>query len=145
MPEPELRWEHAACRDPTRRGILGPEVTLVARSVLSLAVLLGCGFGCAPLAPVLPSPNTDPSPDRQHLWTVEVHSVDDAAQAEEAASAARLRFDEPVTVEHIGGTYHVRVGRFKTEDEAGAFSDVARERGYRGAHAVSTPESPAES
>ena len=74
---------------------------------------------------------------------MEVHSGADAAQAEEIASAARLRFDESVEVMHLGGAYHVQVGTFETEGEARAFADVARERGYRTARAVTAPTDPA--
>jgi hypothetical protein len=109
----------------------------VSRLALVLAALVACAAACAPRAPSLPVPEADPSAggDEKARWTVEVHSGD-LAGAEDVASDARLRFDEPVTVVPIGGAHHVRVGGFRTEEEAEAFARVARERGYRSARPV---------
>jgi len=86
----------------------------------------GLASGCAPRAPVLPTPEPDPgSPEL--AWTVEVHSDADAVRADEVASEIRARFDEPVRVEKAGGSYHVRIGAFRTEKEAGDFLDIVRE------------------
>jgi hypothetical protein len=94
--------------------------------------------GCTPRAPSLPVPAADPSAGGAEAaqWTVELHSGERAA-AEDVASDARLRFDEPVTVVPIGGAHHVRVGAFRTEVDAEAFAKIARERGYRSARPVS--------
>jgi len=111
----------------------------VIRPTVSIALLVACAAACSPRAPVLPSPASAPSEapsDAEPAWSVEVHSGDDATGAEDVASAARLRFDEPVVVERIGGDYHVRVGAFRTEADARALAEVARERGFRSARAV---------
>lgn len=114
------------------------------RSALAFVVFVSCAAGCTPRAPSLPAPGTDPAAGGAEMprWTVELHSGERAA-AEDAASDARLRFDEPVTVVPIGGVHHVRVGAFRTEEDAEAFAHVARERGYRSARAVSVEEGPA--
>jgi hypothetical protein len=103
-------------------------------------MMLACA-ACAPRAPSLPAPSADPAAagEAQPRWAVEVHSGD-LAGAEDVASDARLRFEEPVTVVPIGGTHHVRVGEFRTEAEAEVFAHLARERGYRSARPVPLAE-----
>ena len=51
----------------------------------------------------------------------------------------RLRFDDPVTVAQFGGAHHVRVGDFRTQEEAAEFAGIVRESGFRSARAVSVP------
>lgn len=92
--------------------------------------------GCAPPVPVLPAPDGESAVEAAQRWTVEVHSGEDLARAEEIASSARLRFDDPVTVVAVGGNHHVRIGAFRTRQEADDLASVARERGYRSAHVV---------
>ena len=93
--------------------------------------------GCAPPVPVLPAPDGEvPADGSGPRWSVEIDSDDDLARAEDMASVARLRFDDVVTVEPIGGVHHVRVGEFRTHEEAAELAVVARELGYRSARVV---------
>jgi len=112
---------------------------LVIRTRPWIAVLAAGGLAaaCASRAPVLPTPEPGPgSPEPEVTWTVEVHADEDAVRAEEVASEVRDRFDEPVRVEKAGGSFHVRVGVFRSEREARDFVAVAREQGYRSARTL---------
>lgn len=104
---------------------------------LVLALALTGLAGCAPPVPVLPAPDGElPADGSGPRWAVEIHSDDDLARAEDAASVARGRFDDVVTVQPIGGIHHVRVGEFRTHEEAAELAVVARELGYRSARVV---------
>jgi hypothetical protein len=113
--------------------------------VLALAVI-----GCSrPPVPPMPTPDPDdqvpqvaapavssPAP----LWTLRIHSDEDATRAEEIASVARTRFDQPVEVVLGGGAAHVDLTGFPSEEAARAFLAVAKERGYRSASVI--PQAP---
>ncbi len=115
-------------------------------TTLAAAGLLLALGACSP-PPVPPAPGPVPEEDGSGVaapsvaapaprWTIRIHSDEDPTRAEEVASLARDRFDEPVEVVLGGGTAHVDVTGFRSRDDARAFLAIARERGYRSASLI---------
>lgn len=116
--------------------------TIACRAAFLILGVVGCS---RPPVPPMPTPPPDEGtpevaapavsqPDA--LWTLRIHSDEDPTRAEEVASVARTRFDQPVEVVLGGGAAHVDVTGFASEEAARAFLPVARERGYRSASVI---------
>ena len=106
-------------------------------SLVSAALVAAAGCAPRPSPPVFPSPppegateTTAPLPAEGRHYTIQIHAGSDAALADETASVARDRFDVPVVVQEEAGEYHVEVGEFASPDDAHAFLEIVRERGY---------------
>jgi len=119
--------------------------------LLAVALLGACAANPPPgslPAPDVPEAEEDVAvpPAGGPRWTVQLHAGEDAVVAEEVASRARERFDDPVSVLDHSGEYHVEIGEFARETDARAFLGVARERGFPDAsiHRIEDrPETPA--
>jgi len=111
-------------------------------TTLALGALLFALSACAPPVPVPLTPSPAPEDGDRQLapagtrWAVRIHSDEDPTRAQEAASEAVPRFDQPVTLVRSGGLTHVEVGDFGSEAEAREFLEVVRARGYRSATVV---------
>lgn len=116
------------------RGLPGA-VFRAGAAVLAVVLLGACAANPPPgslPAPEAPNAEEDVAvpPAGGPRWTVQLHAGEDSVVAEEVASRARERFDDPVAVLDHSGEYHVEIGEFAHEADARAFLGVARERGF---------------
>ncbi|HAF08420.1 MAG: SPOR domain-containing protein [bacterium] len=69
-------------------------------------------------------------------YKVQIFATYDETKANKVRDEAKGKFTEEVYVEYIPPYYKVRIGHFKTKEEADSYRDLVKEKGYSDAFTV---------
>ncbi|MEO0288273.1 MAG: SPOR domain-containing protein [candidate division WOR-3 bacterium] len=69
-------------------------------------------------------------------YKVQIFATYDEAKAYKVRDEAKAKFTEDVYVEYIPPYYKVRIGHFKTKEDADRFRDLVKDKGYSDAFTV---------
>ncbi|MEO0281201.1 MAG: SPOR domain-containing protein [candidate division WOR-3 bacterium] len=69
-------------------------------------------------------------------YKVQIFATYDEAKAYKVRDEAKTKFAEDVYVEYIPPYYKVRIGHFKTKEDADRFRDLVKDKGYSDAFTV---------
>lgn len=69
-------------------------------------------------------------------YKVQIFATYDEAKAYKVRDEAKIKFAEDVYVEYIPPYYKVRIGHFKSKEDADRFRDIVKDKGYSDAFTV---------